>query len=268
MGLHSTKFISFLTQALFLISVLSGAILVFAYHPSNAYESIQKLNYIIPFGLLFRQIHYFSSEAFFISILVHIVVEMYKNRVKISFSSWNWSVLGLFVVVILMFTGFVLKADFSANSASEVAFSLIKESPILDNFLPLFQDLEVFYWKFFIWHILFLPTILTFAIYKHTRRIDSDIKYFTISLGITLLLTLIFLMPIDIPLEAKISNIEGPWFFWGAERLLQLSVSAINVNLILSTPFLLLVIFYKIRYKLPIKILLIFWVLMYAYLSF
>ena len=34
-------------------------------------------------------------------------------------------------IFVLMFTGFVLKADQSANAAALVAFSLIKDTPIL-----------------------------------------------------------------------------------------------------------------------------------------
>jgi len=262
-----SRYISWLTQAFFLVSMLSGIIIVFAYYPSNAYDSIQKINYIIPFGSFFRELHYFSSESFLVILLIHIVMELYKKDIKIEFSSWTYATIALFVVFILMFTGFVLKADQSANAAAQVSFSLINDTPFLENFLPFFKDTQVFYWKFFIWHILFLPLLLVFAIYKHVKKISVDIRYFTIAIAITMLLALLIPMPQDIALELKVDYIQGPWFFWGAEKLLELSVSSLAVNIVLAIPFLLLFLLPSFRYKNILKILLLIWIVLYAYFS-
>ncbi len=262
-----TRHIAWLTQALFAVSMISGIVMIFAYYPNNAYDSVQKITYIIPFGGFFRELHYFSSEAFTIILLIHIVLEFYKKNIKISNISWNYSVLAVFTVFILMFTGFVLKADQSANAAAQVAFSLISDTPILDNFLSLFKDTEVFYWKFFVWHIVFLPLILVYAIYKHVKKIGVDIRYFTVALGITLFLPLIISMPLDIALETKVEHIKGPWFFWGAENLLQLGLSTIAVNIILIIPFIFLLLIYNNFKKNIFKILLLIWILIYAYFS-
>ena len=261
------KIISWLTQAFFTVSMISGIIIVFAYYPSNAYESVQKINYIIPFGAFFRQLHYFSSEAFLVILLIHIVIELYKKDIKIPKISWYYAVLATFTVFILMFTGFVLKADQSANAAAQVAFSLISDTPILDNFLSLFKDTQVFYWKFFIWHTIFLPLLLAYAIYKHVKKISVDIRYFTVAIAITMLIALNIEMPIDIALETKVEYIKGPWFFWGAENLLELGVSSIGVNLILLMLFVFLLFIYVSKYKNIFKILLLLWILIYAFFS-
>ncbi|MEA2017817.1 MAG: cytochrome b N-terminal domain-containing protein [Campylobacterota bacterium] len=264
------KYISWLTQAFFVVSMISGVIVVFAYYPSNAYDSVQKINYIIPFGAFFRQLHYFSSEAFLVILLIHIAIEIYskkKKDIKISNISWNYSVIALFAVFILMFTGFVLKADQSANAAAQVAFSLIKDTPLLDNFLPLFKDTLNFYWKFFIWHIIFLPLLLAFAIYKHVRKISVDIRYFTIALALTMLMALSIDMPKDIALELSVDYIQGPWFFWGAEKLLEISWSSLAVNTVLVIPFLLLFILPQFKYSKIVKVLLFLWIMFYAYFS-
>lgn len=261
------KHISWLTQAFFIVSMVSGIIIIFAYYPSNAYDSVQKINYIIPFGSFFRQLHYFSSEAFLIILIIHIAIELYKKDIKISKISWNYAIIATLAVFILMFTGFVLKADQSANAAAQVAFSLISDTPILDNFLSLFKDTQIFYWKFFIWHIIFLPLLLAFAIYKHTKKISVDISYFTIAIAFTLFLALNIDMPTDIALEAKVEHIKGPWFFWGAENLLELGLNSISINLILLMPFIFLLFIYISNYKNIFIILLLLWVLMYSYFS-
>jgi len=247
--------------------MLSGVIIVFAYYPSNAYNSIQKINYITPFGSFFRQLHYFSSEIFLVILLLHIGLELYIKKINISLNSWGYSIVATLVIFILMFTGFVLKADQSANAAVQVAFSLISDTPILDNFLPLFKDNSNFYWKFFIWHIIFLPLILTYAIYKHVKKISVDIRYFTIAIAFTMFVSLIISMPQDISLETIVTHIEGPWFFLGAENLLQFGMESITVNFILLLPSVFLLLIYITKYKKLFKILLLFWILIYGYLS-
>ena len=263
-----SRHIAWITQSLFIVSFFSGFIVVFAYHPSLAYDSVQKIEYILPYGLFFRELHYFSSEAFVVSLLLHIVIEVSKKEIKISFNSWFYSILAFFITLILMFTGFVLKGDQSANSAAQIAFSLIKETPFLDNFLMLFKDTTLFYWKFFIWHIVFLPSIILFAIFKHVKKITTKIEYLVISLGISLLISLILNMPEDIALEKQVLHLKGPWFFWGAENLLELDLSAMSINLTLLLPFVLLMLLYKRESQKAVKILLIFWTILYAYFSF
>ncbi len=262
-----SRYIAWITQALFIISLSSGLIIVFAYYPSLAYDSVQKIEYIIPFGAFFRQLHYFSSEALVVSLLLHVVIEVSKKEIKITFNSWIFSILALLVALFLMFTGFVLKADQSANAAAQVAFSLIKDTPILDNFLSLFQDNTVFYWKFFIWHIIFLPILIIYAVFKHTKRLRVDISYFTVALGISLLLSFLLKMPRDIALEEKVLHVKGPWFFWGAENLLQFGLNALSVNMILLLPFAFLIFFYRKQNQKILKALLLLWVIVYAYFS-
>ncbi len=261
-----SKYVAWVTQALFIISLLSGLIVVFVYYPSNAYDSVQKLSFITPFGLFFRELHYFSSEIFIFSILVHILIELSKKEIKINFKSWIYSIFALLVALVLMFTGFVLKADQSANAAAEVAFSLLKDTPFLDKFLPLVRDNFVFYWKFFVWHGLFLPLIIEYAILKHVRKLSVNISYFTIALGVTLLVSLFLNLPRDIGLDEKVLHVKGPWFFWGAENMLQAGLSVLGINVVIILPFLLLIGMYKSNTKL-LKILLLLWVIIYAYFS-
>ena len=256
-----------LTQAFFIISMASGIVLVFAYHPFDAYNSIQKINYIIPFGTFFRQLHYFGSELFLITLFIHIASELVKKEIRIPLFSWNYAIMGTAVIFILMFSGFVLKADQEANLASLVAFSLLKDTPILNNLLPLFQDTTSFYWKFFIWHIVFLPLLLTFGIYKHTKKISVKVQYFIFALAIVMLVLTTISMPNDIPLDIVVNYAQSPWFFLGAENLLGLGVSPVVVNLILALPFVFLVLIYFVKYKNIFKILLLIWVVTYVCFS-
>ncbi len=261
------KITSLLTLGLFVVSILSGLVIVFAYHPSMAFESVQKMEFLIPYGSFFRKLHYFSSEAFTLFLLLHIFLELMKNKIKISASSWNYSVIGFITVIVLMFSGFVLKADLSANAAAEVAFSLIKDTPLLKYLLPLFKDGSIFYYKFFIWHILYLPIILIFAVYRHTDTLKVKSTILSISFGIAVLCMIVFKMPPDIIPGEKITSLTSPWFFTGAEHLLQKAWQPFIVNLFLSIPFLLLIVYFYTGYKNSIRYLLLFWLLFYSYVS-
>lgn len=259
--------VSWLSLALFNVSMLSGLIVAFVYKPHIAYDSVQMLTYLVPYGDVFRQLHYFSSEAFLAVILLHVVLEILKLRVKIDANSWNYSVFAFLILFFLMFTGYVLKADLSGISAGEVSLSLLKQTPFLNIFLPLIEDNSLFIWKFYLWHILFLPILLTYAIYIHVKTLKT--KYFIVGFGVTIVCMIIFTMPSDIPLDTVLTHVTGPWFFRGAENLLMLGISPMVVDLVIAIPFVFLVLyFYLQNYRVVLNYLLLIWLGLYAYFSF
>lgn len=260
--------ISWICVALFNVSVISGLIVAFHYKPSLAYESVQKLTFLIPYGDIFRELHYFSSEAFLLFTCLHVILELSKNKLTLSSYSWNYSIVALVVLFLLMFTGYVLKADLSGVSAGEVALSMIKQTPFLKYFLPLLQDNSLFIWKFYLWHILFLPILLVYALLLHVKTFRT--KYFIVGLGISIICMMIFTMPADIVFDTStIVHVKGPWFFRGAENLLMLGVQPLFVTLVLALPFLFLILyFYKEKYKKVLRYLLLIWCGVYALLSF
>lgn len=262
-----SKFVSWLSVGLFWVSMTSGLVVAFVYHPSAAYDSVQKMRFIIPYGAFFRGLHYFSSEVFTLVLLLHIILELVKKKIKISSISWSYSIVSFLSLVILMFTGFTLKGDQSALAATDVAFNLMKNTPFLAHLIPLFQDDTIYFYKFFIWHILFLPLILSYAIYQHINTLRVKIEYTTMAIGISIAGYLVFAMSPDIALNQKVATLKGPWFFWGAENLLRINLSSSVVNLILLIPFALLLLLHYTKYKNSIKTLIIAWVVGYMAIS-
>lgn len=259
--------VSWISLALFNVSMLSGLVVAFFYKPSFAYESVQKLTYLIPYGDFFRQLHYFSSEAFLVFVLLHIVLELLKYEIKISYKSWIYSILATVILFFLMFTGYVLKADLNGLSAGQVALSLIEQTPILRNLINFFEDNVIFVWKFYIWHILFLPILITFFIYKHIKTIKT--KYLLIAFAISLICMMFFTMPKDLDIGLEGVKVTGPWFFKGAENLLVLGVSPLLVDIVICIPFLLLLLFFYLeKYRKVINISILLWVVFYAYLIY
>lgn len=257
--------ISWITLSLFNISMLSGIILSFFYKPHIAYESVQKITYLIPYGIFFRKLHYFSSELLIMFLFFHIFLELKDINIKIKKQSWNFSIIAMILIFIMIFLGYVLKFDFNGESAGRVLITLIKENFILSKMLFLVQDNELFVWKFYILHIIFLPIVLFYAVYKHTKKIYT--KYFLIGLSAVILGMFFFEMPTDIPPGLNVEA-TGPWFLKGAENLLFIGISSWIVFVVIIIPFFLLFFYYFEKYRKIIKILLFLWVVFYASFCF
>ncbi len=261
------KALSFMLLPLLFISLISGLVLVFVYHPSMAYDTVQKITFLYPYGEIYRKVHYFSSELFLIFLLFHVTVELSQKRITITRSSWNYSIVAFLAVIFFLFSGFVLKGDQSANAAANVTFTLIKDTPFIDTLLPLVKDTNIITYKFFIWHILFLPLILYFILLKHVRKFTIKTEYLGASLFMVVLSVLFLKMPVDVPLSAKGANLYSPWFFKGAERLLSFSIPAILVNFTLVFPIILLFLFRVVKYKNIVRVLLLIWMIFYTWVS-
>ena len=256
-----------LALGLFAVSLLSGLLPVFVYHPSDPYASVQKLTFLVPWGSFFRQLHYFSSELFLLVLLLHIVLEISQRYPVPSRTSWLYSVLATLAVIGLMFTGFVLKGDQSADAAAQVALHLMEETPLLDRLVPLIKETEVFTWKFFVWHGFYLPFLLILGIWKHIGRITPRRVYWAMGLGLSALSLLLLPLPADIAPHETIDHLKGPWFFQGAENLLQLSLAPWLVNVVMFLPFALLFLYPFVRRTRWIGIALLLWLIGYTAVS-
>ncbi len=267
---HTTAYrriVAHLSLGLLAVSLLSGLVVAFAYHPSAAYDSVQKLTFLIPYGAFFRQLHYFSSELFLFVLLVHVVLELGRRVVTISRHSWMYATGGTVGVILLMFSGFILKGDQSGSAAAQVALHLMGQTPLLDRLVPLVKDTELFYSKFFVWHVIFLPLLLVGMTWKHIGKILPRREYWVVGLGISVLLLLIVAMPEDIAPTATVEHLRGPWFFRGAENLLQLGLNSWQVTTIVAIPFGLLLLYPFVQKPLRVTAALALWLIGYTVVS-
>ncbi|WP_022671262.1 cytochrome b N-terminal domain-containing protein [Hippea alviniae] len=262
--------ISWICQALFIVALLSGIPLVFAYYPQHAFESVQKITYLTPFGLFFRKLHYFSSELLLFFIVFHVIIELflsYKSKRKTE-SDYLFGSLAFIAVILLMFSGYVLKADQNGQSAALVAQNIMKDSVILKYFSSFLSDSSVFYWKFFLWHVIFLPFFFFLFVFYHAKRVLPRIEFVSIALSLSVIFMLFFKMPKDIPFNLTSKHLTGPWFFEGVENMLKMNV---NVDIAVFLGFFpsIALMFYKneSKFKTVINILLILWVIFYVAIS-
>ena len=121
--------------AIFLMVVLTitGALEMFYYipTPSDAALSIQALTYLVPFGGLIRNIHFWSAQLLIIVSAVHLLRVVFTGAYMPP-RRFNYLLgLVLFVFSILLnFTGYILRWDTGIQWALVVGTNLIKTIPI------------------------------------------------------------------------------------------------------------------------------------------
>ncbi len=264
--IEKTIFItSWLTQAFFVLAMLSGIPLLFFYHTQKAYDSVQIITYLIPNGNFIRKFHYFSSEALLIFALIHTAQQLFRKQIRISQSSWNYAIAAVISIILLLFGGFVLKADQSGHSAGIIAIGMIHDFgpfSFLSHFLE--SSRHYFYWKFFLWHAIFLPALLIASLYFHIKRINVPTEFAAIAAGITIISIFLLPFPADIAPYLNYTHIKGPWFFNGIETLLSKGYPVFIILIEMTIPFLLLILYWRAKHKTVISALFFLWVIYYA----
>ncbi|WP_035588449.1 cytochrome b N-terminal domain-containing protein [Hippea jasoniae] len=264
-------FISYLTIGLISISFFSGFALLFFYNPITPLKSVENLTLFSLGGSFFRKLHYFSSEASLILVITHIVIESIKKNPKKSINKNQYIVasFALFILILLMFTGFVIKADLSGQSAMLVAENIIKKSYLINFLLPLFKDPQNTVFRFYIMHISILPVLFTFLVLKHAKAVSLKKEFCSIALAASLILTVILKQPEDIiKIEQTKELLKGPWFFYGAENMLMFNFPVDLVVVIILFPFIILSLYpFLQNNKKILNYTLLAWVLFYGAIS-
>jgi quinol-cytochrome oxidoreductase complex cytochrome b subunit len=100
--------------------------------PESAALSVQTITYLVPFGGLIRNLHYWSAQLLLLVMLVHLarVVLTGAYAPPRRFNHWLGLVL-LSLAVLLDFTGYVLRWDKGIQWAIVVGTNLLTSIPIL-----------------------------------------------------------------------------------------------------------------------------------------
>ncbi len=205
----------------FQIAIISGVLVSFHYDPGKAFESLEILSGIVPFGELFRRIHYFSSQIFLLSLIFH-KIEYLKYSSRYNKSRWTKEVLSVFpLALLLMFTGYVLRGSKEGLFALNVAKNLLKSIPFAGDFLgqAIFGD-SLF--NVFLNHAVTFAIPMFYLFYWHVRLIYPDYTKFLLVFALTLILSLIFYPSIGHPAGYPLDPVKGPWFFLGVQELVYL----------------------------------------------
>ncbi|MBI4816080.1 MAG: cytochrome b N-terminal domain-containing protein [Deltaproteobacteria bacterium] len=123
--------LSFLT---FLVTVVTGVILMFYYRPTHtlAYLDMKNLEHEIPFGMIQRNMHRWAAHAMVITVWLHMLRVFLSGSYKKP-REFNW-VIGvalLTLTMLLSFTGYLLPWDQLAMWAVTVGTNMAAATPFL-----------------------------------------------------------------------------------------------------------------------------------------
>jgi quinol-cytochrome oxidoreductase complex cytochrome b subunit len=182
------------TTAAFLITLITGVLLMFYYkpYPDVAYDSIKDIHFVVPTGRFIRNIHRWAANVMVVAVILHMARAFYTAAYRKP-REFNWLIgMGLFVLTLgLSFTGYLLPWDQLAYWAITIGAN-IAQSPreitdslsMTDYFDPgglqrlllLGSDTvgDEALIRFYLLHIMILPLALAALMAVHFWRIRKD----------------------------------------------------------------------------------------------
>lgn len=247
--------------AVFLMFILlvTGILESFYYipTPTEAGNSIQTLTFLIPYGGLVRNLHYWSAQFLVIVTVIHLLRVILTGAYAPPRRFNHLLGMGLLVLAILLdFTGYVLRWDEGIRWALVTGTNLIKSIPLAGNFLYRMlvggtQPGPATLIRFYGWHIFGLALSAGILVAWHIFRLRRDggiavpppqlredqtrISRFELVrrevLAMLLVSTALFVLstyapaPLAAPITASAPAIErarAPWFFLWVQEMLKL----------------------------------------------
>jgi ubiquinol-cytochrome c reductase cytochrome b subunit len=204
------------------ISVLSGIVVAFQYDPAEPFYSTTTLDILVPFGAFWRSLHFYSSQLFVLFSLAHftvILVERWPPAVV--FGRWLRLVISLPVIILLLFTGYVLRGDVTGEMAGRIAENITLDVPLVGGWLNelLFAIADEGLKRVYANHLIGLGILWGALSWEHVKRYKVGWH----RQGGLLLALLAFCFLVDAPMDQErlgVFHVPGPWFFLGLQELL------------------------------------------------
>jgi len=203
------------------LSLLSGIVVGLQYDLSDPYYSVAALDLLVPHGEFFRSVHFYSSQLFFLFGCTHLIAT-HSATGGYSFREWVMLICSLVAGLLLLFTGYILRADSTGFAAGMIAESIIKTIPLIgDACNTLF--FAVSDWgmqRVYVHHVITLDLLWLILAWNHLRRYRIKVVDHIPLLAMTLVFCIVVAAPLE-PDKLGITYIAGPWFFLGLQELLR-----------------------------------------------
>ncbi len=203
------------------ISLISGIIVGLQYDLSEPFYSTAALDVLIPYGKYFRSLHFYSSQFFFLFAVLHYALVLDKTATY-SRSRRIMLVLTLPIILLLLFTGYVLRSDSTGASAGMIAENILLAIPVFGSILNelLFSITDSGMQRVYLHHVISLDFLLLILVWDHLRRYPVKISGYILLIAVILSFSIFIEAPMD-PEELGRLYITGPWFFLGLQELLR-----------------------------------------------
>jgi len=169
-----------MTLFFFLVQVCTGVLLMLYYRPSanEAFESVEFIMTVVPFGWLIRSIHSWSANLMVFFAVAHMVsvffLKAYRGPRELT---WVSGALLLFLIMGFGFSGYLLPWNQLAFFATKVGTDIAGVVPVVGGWMVRFLrggdrvsggTLSRFYG----WHVALLPAITTVILVVHLALVQ------------------------------------------------------------------------------------------------
>ena len=205
------------------LSVLSGMVIALQYDPATPFFSASSLDLLAPFGQFFRACHFYSSQLFFLFSLCHLAAIILANgEQQLRFGKWLLLIGSVLAALLLLFTGYVLRADATGEAAGVIAENITLSIPYLGASLNslLFAIEAEGMKRVYANHLLGLGLVWGVCCWDHLRRYRVGFGQHSLLLFATVAVSLCLAAPME-PARLGLFHIQGPWFLLGLQELLR-----------------------------------------------
>ncbi len=252
------------------LSILSGIVVALQFNTFEPFYSTTAIELVVPYGSFWRALHYYSSQVFFLLLMVHLAVVVWKNEMIYTRSAWIRLCATLPCGLLLLFTGYVLRGDATGEAAGTIAEHICLAVPLIGAQInDLFFDLaDSGVNKVYAHHVIGLVVLGGMAAWPHLRRYTARWRDHLVLILLTILLSIALAAPME-PNRFGLLFIAGPWFFLGLQELLR-SLSPFIAGVV--TPLLPLGLLFWLPKTAPARtyvlLAIVLWLLAYGVLTF
>lgn len=205
------------------LSVLSGIVVALQYHPAEPIYSTSTIDLLVPFGAFWRSLHFYSSQALFLLTVTHLVAIVIDRWPEpMAMRKWLPLICSLPVIVLLLFTGYVLRGDVTGEMAGLIAENIVLSVPLFGRLLNelLFSVTSDGMLRVYPNHLIGLGILWGLLSWDHIRKYRVSWR----DHGGLVVLLLLGCALVAAPMETErmgVFHINGPWFFVGLQELLR-----------------------------------------------
>ena len=154
------------------LSVVSGIVVALQFNVVEPFYSTTTIELVVPYGAFWRALHYYSSQAFFLLLVVHLGVVVWRNEAEYTRSAWIRLCATVPCGLLLLFTGYVLRGDATGEAAGTIAEHICLSVPLIGPQLnDVFFDLaDSGVNKVYAHHVIGLVLLGGMAAWPHLRR--------------------------------------------------------------------------------------------------
>ncbi len=185
-----------ITFYLFIVLTITGALLMFYYHPTKvqAFRDILYLEHDVPFGKLLRNMHRWAAHLMIITVWLHMFrVFLTGSYKKPREFNWSVGVILLVLTMLLSFTGYLLPDDQLGFWAVTVGTNMARATPLLGSEGPFGPQLGMTPYndvrfgllggslvdanallRSYIWHCIAIPLVASVFMAVHFWRVRKD----------------------------------------------------------------------------------------------